>query len=178
VPGCQAQTSQPSEPLHFSVVGLGNHKEGKVKIPGVTDVIEKITITVADLPGRERNRLLDLLDDVIDLDGEYVCFRRETPSGGPAVIHYRTIDPEKIFADMSVAACMARYDATRNRILCHIRAGDISASMSGIEYYPCAAIDLNLAENEYDIKTSLTWNGEKRIYRPTWRKEFTAWKAL
>jgi hypothetical protein len=49
--------------------------------------------------------------------------------------------------------------------------------MSGIEYYPCAARDMTLADHAFHIQIALTWNGQVHTERPTWREEFEAWKT-
>ena len=88
-----------------------------------------------------------------------------------------TRDERRRVPDMPVAACMARYDVDRQRVLSLIRDGKVSVSMSGIENYPCPARDLTLPDNEYDVETILTWDGQRHIQRPNWRAEFESWAA-
>ena len=82
---------------------------------------------------------------------------------------------DPIFSDMSVQACMDRYDQQREKLLALIREGRVSAAMSGIEYYPCPARDLASANDWYVVEVSLTWNGQAHISRPNWRDEYLTW---
>ena len=80
--------------------------------------------------------------------------------------------------DMNVSACMARYDDEREKILGWIRRGEVSVSLSNIEWYPTPSRDLledtmGLAV----IENNLRWDGEKMIDRPAWLEEFRAWRA-
>jgi hypothetical protein len=58
------------------------------------------------------------------------------------------------------------YDEKRNRILAAIETGEVSASMSGIEYYPKPWVDLDM-NDPFDvslISSALTWNGFEHDY--------------
>lgn len=79
-----------------------------------------------------------------------------------------------VYKDMSVDACAKRFNESRRRILESITAGRVSASMSGIEYY----IDdfENLGDrDEHAKEMALTWNGQKHIHRPNWKREYDDW---
>ena len=75
------------------------------------------------------------------------------------------------FDDMTVNACMKRYMATRERTLERIRSGQVSASMSGIEYHPKVE---NMVEQ--DIRVALCWDGTAYVDRPDFMAEFEEWK--
>lgn len=90
---------------------------------------------------------------------------------------YARIDPAKIYPDMSVSTCMDRYQEERDGIIANIRAGNVSASMSGIEYYPKDAPDLDPDQDSFVIETALSFNGQVHVDRPDWRQEFLEWKA-
>lgn len=79
------------------------------------------------------------------------------------------------YDDMSVKACADRFNAKRKAILEHIRKGKVSASMSGIEYYPKDFHDLTV-NDPIVIKVALTWNGTAHIDRPNWLEEYEAYK--
>lgn len=58
------------------------------------------------------------------------------------------------------------YDGRRNKILNSIAEGKVSASMSGIEYYPkpWAELDMSNPVDAYLILTNLTWDGQRHDY--------------
>ena len=84
---------------------------------------------------------------------------------------------------MSAQACADRYNATRERILENIKESRVSASMSGIDYYPdefskiSGRYPVESVEFEHFVKPRMTWDGEKHIYRPNWRQEYLNWVA-
>lgn len=80
-----------------------------------------------------------------------------------------------VYTDMSVRAIAERYASARLHWVERIKAGDISASMSGIEDYP--ETKFHHLTDEYFIKPRMTWNGERHIDRPDWRAEFDAYRA-
>lgn len=134
------------------------------------------TITIDGSDRNERRRLLDLIRGALDADGKYVCSRGVYPLEGSISFEcFRAIDPAKIYSNMSVSACVARFIAARDRIRENIRAGRISASMSGIEHYWCPVMDLDSKDLDA-LETLMRWNGETRIDRPDWLAEFKAWK--
>ena len=65
----------------------------------------------------------------------------------------------------TMADVAAGYDETRNQILARVQAGKISASMSGIEYYPkpWSELDLDDPSDFNTIATEIGWNGDERI---------------
>jgi hypothetical protein len=76
-------------------------------------------------------------------------------------------DESKMFDDMTYEACRRRYDDERNAIIARIKAGSVSASMSGIEYYQ-RPWDETPPEQWDDLSDSLTWNGVRHI-KTDWR---------
>ena len=136
-----------------------------------------VNITIEGETRNERRRILDLIDAALKEDGKYAFSGGKWPSDGDASSQsYSLIDKSKIFSDMSVAACMARYDADRERRLILIGEGRVSASMSGIEYYPFAAKDADIDRDPTPIKGAMTWNGQVNIRRDNWRQEFLEWR--
>lgn len=66
-------------------------------------------------------------------------------------------------SDRTLAAIGARYDEKRETILARIRSGEVSASMSGIEYYPEPWTKLDMADpaDALIISRQLSWDPEK-----------------
>jgi hypothetical protein len=66
----------------------------------------------------------------------------------------------------TLAELGASYDQRRNDILAKIRNSDVSASMSGIEYYPKPWSELDM-NNDFDvmiISATLTYDGNKSTH--------------
>ncbi|MGJ8624628.1 MAG: hypothetical protein ACSHW1_17940 [Yoonia sp.] len=102
-------------------------------------------------------------DDVKDMDAEIAEARIE---GLDLVVSEISDDfaplkrdESQIFRDMTYEECRRRYTESRERILASIRAGGVSASMSGIEYYPVDWDDCEPSQFEMYLKSAMTWNG-------------------
>lgn len=76
----------------------------------------------------------------------------------------------------TMADIARRYDEHREGLLGSIRAGKVSASMSGIEYYPKPWAELDLASDgdRYVISTALTWNADEHTHDLTAIRTLTA----
>lgn len=91
--------------------------------------------------------------------------------GRIAVTAVNHVDPpskaeeSKMYTDMSYDACRARYEEYRRGILESIRAGRVSASMSGIEYYhkPWDALSPDSPADVETLKVAMMWNGVRHI---------------
>lgn len=77
--------------------------------------------------------------------------------------------------DMSIESCAKRYEKKRRAILSAIDSGLVSASMSGIEYYPSDRF--RELHDDTVIRVNLTWDGENHIDRPNWKSEFLEYAA-
>ena len=131
----------------------------------------EITMTISGAASDEK---WGTLNDVSKLLLEkFTIVVAETPSEGPFTVRFAPVKVDGFFSDMSVAACMARYTAFRARIHAAISHGYVSASMSGIEFYPCEA--KSLGDHPDMLKIAMTWNGAHHIDRPNFMAEYAAW---
>jgi hypothetical protein len=132
-------------------------------------------ITIDGVARDERRRILGLIGAALKADMRYIYRSGKYPfEGSQSSETYAPIDPAKIYPDMSVEACAARYNAERDSVLASIRDGRVSAIMSGIEHMPEWFEDLG---DDMEIETAMTWNGQYHIERPTWRAEYDAWRG-
>ena len=72
--------------------------------------------------------------------------------------------------DMSVQACMERYDAVQDEE----RKSGASASM--MDGYHCYPFDQLAERDPRNLKHIMTWNGTNRIDRPDWLAVYHQWR--
>ena len=139
--------------------------------------MKDLEIVVYGATRNERIRIIDLLRETLILDDVYKSAGGNYPlEGGVSTEKFSKINTDNIYKDMTVSACMGRYDLSRDRIIDLIKQGSVSASMSGIENYPYPSIDLEIARDLHSIKNILTWNGETHLVRLSWEDDFNKWR--
>ena len=139
--------------------------------------MKQLKIIVQGLDRDERNRIIRLIRDVMKNDNYSNAGGNSPMEGDVSSIHFLPYDKSKEFDDMSIKACLNRYDNSRNKILKAIEDRRTSASMSGIENYRKPSNEITIEDIILDpfILPHFTWNGYKHIERPKLFEEFVKW---